>query len=67
MKREMTTTTKRLTNKQKKIVRQSSTPGSSKGAGCVADRMMRYFAKRSRSYKHEGYQGWLQKTRKLNK
>lgn len=36
----------------------SQTPGKSKGDTCKADAMKKFFARRSKSYKHEGYGNW---------
>lgn len=53
-------------NRNRKIKRRSSTAGKDKGGSCVADTLSRYFASKSRSYKHIGYQAWLEKTRAYN-
>ena len=53
----------RNSKKEKKKRVQSQTPGRMK-APCQITFMDKFFAKRSRSYKHHGYELWLEKTRK---
>lgn len=39
----------------------SQTPGKDKGDNCQASHDSRFFARRSRSYKHRGYNEWSQR------
>lgn len=50
---------------ERKKAHMSSTPGKDKPYG-KANFMQRYFAKRSRAYKHRDYSAWYQKTLHLN-
>lgn len=50
--------------KNKKKLRASRTPGKGKPL-CVAKPLQKYFAKRSRSYKHPEYETWCNVTRGL--
>jgi hypothetical protein len=53
-------------NKIRKQKRKNSTPGRDKGERCVASSLDRYFAKKSRAYKHKNYNDWLEKTHRFN-
>lgn len=44
----------------------SQTPGKAKGDSCKADSMSRYFAKRSRAYKHPDYGVWCDQKDRMN-
>ena len=44
-----------------KTTSESQTPGKTKSSRCQADYMDKFFAKRSRSYKHPGYSDWLRR------
>ena len=44
---------------ERKRLRGSQTPGSQKTLACQATALERFFAKRSRSYKHQGYAEWV--------
>ena len=46
----------------KKSKYSSRTPGSQKGENCKANTKERFFAGRSRSYKHPEYKTWLVNT-----
>jgi hypothetical protein len=51
---------------EKKKRKGSQTAGKDKGENCTASPMKKYFAKRSRSYKHPDYEDWLEWVRKVN-
>ena len=53
--------------KMAKTKKASQTPGHMKGISCQADALKKFFAKRSRSYKHQGYSSWCKKMDNLNK
>jgi hypothetical protein len=41
-----------------KRTKGSQTPGKQKGASCQADKVKKFFAKKSRAYKYPGYGEW---------
>lgn len=49
---------KRKVLKKQARFSQGQASGKSKGGSCQASTMQRYFAKRSRSYKHKDYANW---------
>ena len=49
-----------------KAGKRSVTPGSSKAETCKTDAMKNFFAKRSRSYKHQDYESWCIRMSALN-
>ena len=50
---------------EKKEKRKFQTTGRTKsGSNCKATPTQKFFAKRSRSYKHPGYYGWCRETDK---
>jgi hypothetical protein len=51
--------------KNKKRGRGSQTPGKQK-APCQVSSFDKFCARNSRSYKHAGYEDWLERTRKKN-
>lgn len=49
---------------RRKYCHPSHTPGRIKGEHCQASPLDKYMAKRNRSYKHEDYSKWCEKSRK---
>jgi hypothetical protein len=49
-----------------KLGKRSVTPGAKKAETCKTNAMQNYFARRSRSYKHQDYDAWCTRMEALN-